>query len=164
LPLPSPPLPSIPLPTPPVPLPSVELPLQPTPTPTSIPALGAAPAETPSPAGAAPAGAAPGDAAPGGAAPGSRTDTPSGQVPGSSGANHRELSLRLPSIDLGTGTIGLVAGLEIWAVPAAVIGGPGLLVLLWIALQAAGATAWIPAARRLRDDDPSKRRRGRIET
>jgi hypothetical protein len=46
----------------------------------------------------------------------------------------------------------LAAGLEIWAVPAAVIGGPGLLFLLWIALQAAGATVWIPAARRLRDD------------
>jgi hypothetical protein len=154
LPLPSLPLPSIPLPTPPVPLPPVDLPLQPAPIPTSIPVLGATPAETPSP----------GLAAPGGAAPGSGTDTPPGQTPGSGAASRPELSLNLPPISLGAGTIDLVAGLEIWAVPAAVIGGPGLLFLLWIALQAAGATVWIPAARRLRDDDQSKPGRGRIGT
>jgi len=56
------------------------------------------------------------------------------------------------TLDLGA-SVGVLAGLETWAVPAAVIGGPGLLVLLWIALQAAGATIWIPAARRLRDGD-----------
>jgi len=63
-------------------------------------------------------------------------------------------------LDLGVGTVGLLAGLEIWAVPAAVIGGPGLLVLLWIALQAAGAMAWVPAARRLRDGDSTRFGRG----
>jgi hypothetical protein len=66
-----------------------------------------------------------------------------------------------PPLDLGVGTFDVFAGLETWAVPAAVMGGPGLLVLLWIALQAAGATAWIPAARRLRDDDHSNHRQRR---
>ena len=61
--------------------------------------------------------------------------------------------------ELHVGTVGVLGGLEIWAVPAAVIGGPGLLVLLWMALQAAGATIWIPAARRLRNDDISRRGR-----
>jgi hypothetical protein len=149
LPVPSIPLPSIPLPTPPVPSPSVEVPLQPTPIPASLPVIGAAPGETPSP---------------GGAVPGSGTDVPSGQAPDSINANRPDLSLNLPAIDLGTGTIGVVAGLEIWAVPAAVIGGPGLLVLLWISLQAGGAGVWIPAARRLRDDQASKRRRRSLRT
>lgn len=64
-----------------------------------------------------------------------------------------------PPLDAGVGEIGVFAGFETWAVPAAVMGGPGLLVLLWIALQAAGATLWVPAARRLRDDDPRTRPR-----
>jgi hypothetical protein len=64
-----------------------------------------------------------------------------------------------PALDLGLGTLGVLAGVEIWAVPAAVIGGPGLLVLLWMALQAGGAMAWVPAARRLRNDDVSRARR-----
>ena len=69
------------------------------------------------------------------------------------------MNVTTPPLDAGVGTFGVFAGLEIWAVPAAVMGGPGLLVLLWIALQAAGATAWVPAARRLRDDDRRHRRR-----
>jgi Big-like domain-containing protein len=141
LPLPSIPLPSIPLPTPIQPLPSVDLPLLPSP---DVPVLGPAPAGTPTPGVAAPSS--------GPTLPGSGPDTASGQTPGSGGASRPDLSLNLPPINLGAGTISLVAGLEIWAVPAAVIGGPGLLLLLWIALQAAGATVWIPAARRLRDD------------
>jgi hypothetical protein len=109
-----------------------------------------------------------GTPSPGGAATGSDptpspgSDGQSALAPDSTGGAHPELSLNLPSIDLGAGTIGVVAGLDIWAVPAAVIGGPGLLVLLWIALQAGGASAWIPAARRLRDDDASKSGRGRV--
>ena len=72
-----------------------------------------------------------------------------------------DLSLNLPPVSLGVGTIDVLTGLDIWAVPAAVIGGPGLLFLLWVALQTVGATVWIPAARRLRDDDRSKAGRGR---
>ncbi len=40
-----------------------------------------------------------------------------------------------------------------WIVPAATIGVPGLLILIWIGLQAVGAFAWMPAVRRLRGDD-----------
>lgn len=37
-----------------------------------------------------------------------------------------------------------------WAVPAATLGAPGLLILLWVALQTGGALIWTPAVRRLR--------------
>jgi len=40
-----------------------------------------------------------------------------------------------------------------WFVPAAAIGGPGLLVIVWIGLQVVGATLWIPAIRRLRGEE-----------
>lgn len=54
-------------------------------------------------------------------------------------------------LDLGGTGIGL-SGIGIWIVPGAAIAGPGLLILLWIALQAVGAFAWLPAVRRLRGD------------
>jgi hypothetical protein len=53
-------------------------------------------------------------------------------------------------LDLQTGPLGILAGFQVWAVPAASIGVSGLFVLLWVALQAGGALAWIPAVRRLR--------------
>lgn len=56
-------------------------------------------------------------------------------------------------LDVGFGTIGLLQGLDVWVVPAATIAGPGLLLLLLVALQAAGALAWIPAVRRLRGQE-----------
>jgi hypothetical protein len=56
-------------------------------------------------------------------------------------------------LGVGLGAIGLLDGAGIWAVPAATIAGPGLLILLFIALQAAGVAAWIPAVRRLRGKD-----------
>jgi hypothetical protein len=44
-------------------------------------------------------------------------------------------------------------GLASWSVPAAVVGVPGLLVLLVVGLQAIGGAAWLPVARRgLRGD------------
>ena len=45
--------------------------------------------------------------------------------------------------------------------PFATFGGPGLIVLLWVAAQAGGASIWIPAARRLRGADAPAS--GRIE-
>lgn len=48
-------------------------------------------------------------------------------------------------------------GFSVWAVPAATIAGPGLLILLWMALQAGGALAWLPAVRRLRGDRSPRR-------
>jgi hypothetical protein len=55
-------------------------------------------------------------------------------------------------VDLQLGPVGLLAGTGAWLVPAAVIGGPGLLVILFVVLQIAGALAWIPAVRRLRGE------------
>jgi len=43
-----------------------------------------------------------------------------------------------------------------FAVPAAAIAGPGLLLLLWLGLQTIGAVGWIPAVGRLRDEDASE--------
>ena len=56
-------------------------------------------------------------------------------------------------MEVGFGEIDVLAGAEVWAVPAATIGVPGLLILIWVALQAVGALAWIPAVRRLRGED-----------
>ena len=60
-------------------------------------------------------------------------------------------------LQISFGGIDILAGIEIWAVPAATIGVPGLLLLLWVALQAAGALAWIPAVRRLRGEEEPTR-------
>ena len=51
--------------------------------------------------------------------------------------------------------------LGLWLVPGAVIGGPGLLVLLWLVIQALAGMAWLPAARRVRGDEERRRRRMR---
>ncbi len=55
------------------------------------------------------------------------------------------LSLGLPGID----------GLGVWIIPGAVVGGPGLLVIVWVAIQTGVAAAWIPAVRRMRGADPA---------
>lgn len=55
--------------------------------------------------------------------------------------------------ELGVGLAGIdLFGDPVWAIPAASIAGPGLLVLLWLALQTAGASVWIPFVRRLRGE------------
>jgi hypothetical protein len=56
-------------------------------------------------------------------------------------------------LDLGAMEIDLLAGVEIWSVPAATLGVPGILLIVWVALQAVGALAWIPAVKRLRGDE-----------
>jgi hypothetical protein len=58
-----------------------------------------------------------------------------------------------PELELGLGPLGLLTGAPTWVVPVATIGGPGLIVLLWVAAQAGGASIWIPAARRLRGEE-----------
>lgn len=64
--------------------------------------------------------------------------------------------------DVGMGGLTLSDG--VLAVPAALIAGPGLLVLIWIGLQSVGTLAWAPAVKRLRGENadarPTKRRRG----
>ena len=66
------------------------------------------------------------------------------------------------SFGLGTDIVALLDAPLVWLVPGAVVGVPGLLVLLWIALQAVGALAWIPAVRRMSGEPlAARRRRGR---
>jgi len=65
------------------------------------------------------------------------------------------------SIGLGNGVFALLDGPLVWFVPGAAVGVPGLLVLLWIGLQAAGALAWIPAVRRMGGAPVATRRRRR---
>ena len=51
------------------------------------------------------------------------------------------------------GPLGLLGGIDVWAIPGMIVGVPGLLVILFVLLQAAGALAWIPAIRRLRGEE-----------
>ena len=54
---------------------------------------------------------------------------------------------------MALGALAAFTGSTVFAVPAAVLGGPGLLILLWVVLQALGTATWIPAVRRLRGRD-----------
>lgn len=141
-----------PTPTIPIgPLPSV-LPTQPlptlrpaTPTPTARPA---SPVLSPSPtadASAAPAIVVAGTPPAGtGGAPVlvlAETEGSGGPVP--------EVALGLLAID----------GISVWAIPGAIVGGPGLLVILWVMIQSGVALAWIPAVRRMRGNDGERPRK-----
>ena len=52
-------------------------------------------------------------------------------------------------------SLGALVALDrlVWVIPGAVVGGPGLLVILWVSIQTGVTMAWIPAVRRLRGDD-----------
>lgn len=67
------------------------------------------------------------------------------------------IAFETAQLDVDPGSIDLLQGAVVWLVPAATIAGPGLLLLLLIALQSTGALAWIPAVRRLRGADTRKR-------
>lgn len=164
VPLPTVPLPTLPLPTlpeggspPATPAPSPRLPVPPrgtdaTPTPdadrSAQPSSTPGPHTDPSDAG---GSSAPGGSPPSSSAPGAGAVTPGAPVRPSLA------DARVPAdpdtVELGLGRIGLLDGVEIWIVPAATIGVPGILILIWIGLQAVGAFAWMPAVRRLRGDD-----------
>jgi hypothetical protein len=51
-------------------------------------------------------------------------------------------------LDAAVGSVFVQLGLATWTVPAAVVGVPGLLVVLAVLLQLAGGAAWLPIARR----------------
>ncbi len=53
-------------------------------------------------------------------------------------------------IGLGFEVFDLLDGTHVWFVPAMTVGVPGLLVILWVALQTVGILAWLPAVRRMR--------------
>ncbi|HEY8171350.1 MAG TPA: hypothetical protein VIH24_09690 [Candidatus Limnocylindria bacterium] len=166
-----------PLPTP-TPVPTAKPTPEPTPKPTPVPTARPTPAPTPQPAPATPRppvvtptpvptpqadrspsidttetpepspGAAPSDAAvPPGSSPPSDPGTGAVQVPFRGEEPQGSLSLAAASV---------LAGVSVFAVPAAVLGGPGLLLILFVALQAVGALGWIPAVRRLRGEDSAR--------
>lgn len=170
-PTPTIPLPTLPLPT--IPLPTIPLPtVLPTPIPTPLPTPGlpggpaatprpdASPAGSPSPSSDSDASASP-VVQPGGGSPGS----PPAAGPGAPAAGEvvapavdaqpiaPRVAFEGPELELGVGSIGILSGVTTWVVPFATFGGPGLIVLLWVAAQAGGASIWIPAARRLRGAD-----------
>jgi hypothetical protein len=65
------------------------------------------------------------------------------------------------SFGLGANVAAMLDAPLVWFVPGAAVGVPGLLVLLWIGLQAVGAIAWIPAVRRMSGEPIATRRRRR---
>ena len=160
------PLPSLPLPSLPLPLPSIGA--SPTTAPTTKPTddrprSSASPSDESSDedaAASAPPGSsgvpgAPGSASSPGFGPASGDD-PSlggGSVAEGDGLQTPRLVYDRDRLDLETGAFGILAGFQVWAVPAATVGVPGILVLLWVALQAGGGLAWIPAVRRLRGSE-----------
>jgi hypothetical protein len=162
------PLPSLPLPSLPLPLPSIGA--SPTTAPTTNPSddrprSSASPSGEPSdddgPDSAGPPGAPGAPGAPGSVGsprfgPALGEDDPrvgGGSVAEGNGLQTSRLAYGRDRLGLETGAFGILAGFQVWAVPAATLGVPGLLVLLWVALQAGGGLAWIPAVKRLRGHD-----------
>ena len=96
------------------------------------------------------------------AGPGSGSTDGDGGPSGQAGAPALTPAARIFPTDAATGEVGVeISGMDlfggpIWAVPAATIAGPGLLVLLWLVLQAIGAAAWMPSVRRLRGEEPAE--------
>lgn len=62
------------------------------------------------------------------------------------------------SLSSSLNILALLDGPFVWFVPGAAVGVPGLLVMAFVALQAVGAVAWIPAVRRLSGEDKRRRR------
>lgn len=156
----------------------------PTPVPTPVPTPTFAPAGTPIPT-QRPAATSPGaSVGPPSASPSAATGEPSSSTapsrspeeattlptsaPGGSGAGGPS-TLRIAPLsdafdgatdDLGMGLniLAMLDGPFVWFVPGAAVGVPGLLVIVFVSLQAVGAMAWIPAMRRLGGDDRGKNR------
>jgi hypothetical protein len=168
LPVPTLPLPTLPLPT--VPLPSIF------PTPPPLPEETATPRPTnapqTSPTGSASLALASGSprssssptaspsAAPSAASPGPAAVNPGG---GSDDGGDGVPALRLEpeELKLNTALGDALTGSQVWFVPAAAIGAPGLLVLLWVALQTVGTLVWVPFVRRMRGQNGRTRGRSR---
>ena len=59
---------------------------------------------------------------------------------------------------LSVGGLGSIGAFGLWLVPGAVIAGPGLLALIWLAIQVLAGIAWLPAARRVRGREDRRMR------
>ena len=155
--------PLVPLPSIPVPLPTVGLPgipgltprpdASPSPAPTGSSASTAPPRPTSVPEASAGAIGQSGGGSSGQPPPSGGTGAPVAGAFDSPALNAPRVAFDEPELELGVGSLGLLAGATTWVVPVATIGGPGLIVLLWVAAQAGGASIWIPAARRLRGEE-----------
>jgi hypothetical protein len=91
----------------------------------------------------------------GGASP--RTGDGSGQ---DGGGVSTDLSIVIDgeaTTGLALGALGLLGDTQVWFVPGAAFGVPGILLIGWVVIQAGGAFAWIPAIRRLRGADRERR-------
>lgn len=53
-------------------------------------------------------------------------------------------------VSLNLGPLSALGGAPEWSIPAVVVGTPGVLLILWVALQVSAALAWFPLVRRLR--------------
>ena len=154
----------------PLPLPSFGQPPGPEPEPTgpptsSAPRPSAEPDASEEPSGSEDDGSRPPrDTDPGGAPgalpPSSGGSAVDGSADGSGGSAAAPVAVDAPRVafdesqlDVGSMEIDLLTGVEIWSVPAATLGVPGILLLVWVGLQAVGALAWIPAVKRLRGDE-----------
>jgi hypothetical protein len=138
----------------PSPSPSAPPPASATPTPSVTPAVTAAPAATAVPAGSAGQGG-----GPKGAGGGRGTIDPQSLTVAARPGKDR---IDGPEIEGLTGAVAssfVELGIAGWSVPAVVVGVPGLLVLLVVALQLVGAASWLPFARRSLGSDRSSRRR-----
>jgi len=178
LPLPSLPVatPSLPLPIPTLPLPTLPLPttplpsLPPTPTPTPVPTtipiarqfsspsvpLPSSPRATPNPSSASAVGVSGG---PTGPAETGSAGQPQGRI-GLGAMDVRDGSLT--GNDFGLGALGGLDSVGFWVLPAVFVGVPGLLVIVWVAIQVAAGLAWLPAARRMRGDIGPRLRARRV--
>jgi len=179
--LPLPPLPAPSLPIPSLPLPSPSLSESPAPT-LPIPSLPPS-SPTPSASSGAPEPSASSDGGPfsgPGSAAGGGSSQSGGSASGDGGRNGGQggngggganagpvaigpggLGVRTTPIGsngLTVGGLGL-GGLQLWLVPGAVIAGPGMLVLIWLAIQVMAGMAWLPAARRIRGENARRPRR-----
>lgn len=168
------PAPTLPLP---IPLPSVPLPSLPVPS-IGLPPIGATPTPAPTPRSSTPtpratepatasASASPipsrsaaptaGAGVPVGSPPsaGGRTDDESGVAAPTVARDAPRLNFDPAELDIDFESSGLLNGTTVWLVPTATFAIPAVLLLLFVALQAIGALAWVPAVRRLsgRDDE-----------
>ena len=174
-PIPAPTPPSTPTPTPLIALPSLPLPLPSIPIPSLVPAASPRPTAAPTPG----AGASTGSPQPSAAPAVTSTPLPAptpvadedrgpaaalgggggdggGQPPDAQAADPGTPAVvfeRTDAGDIEIATVDFLAGVGVYAVPAAALALPGVLILVWLALQTVGAIAWIPAVRGLRGRD-----------
>jgi hypothetical protein len=113
---------------------------------------------TSSPGGPGPQGGSTGGGSGTGRAGGAGTIDPQAlTVAAGAGTDH----IRGPEIDGLSGAVAtsfVQLGIAGWSVPAVVVGVPGVLVLVVVALQLLGAASWLPFARRNLGSDRSSRR------